>query len=514
MLPAPPPKPSEGNGGKTFVDADADLQLHNMGQPELLDEKIQKVEGEEKCRKIKAADIAPPNPMATPLGLARGNVGSVSPSSSPIQKLHAFEESCRREGDRVPSPSPEEAMERIALQMAQHRKLLDEIASVGPLGKFFVEVEEHLGLLQQFRRMRRKQKGADTEEQQVGADLQSVYQEVDDIYDALQDYPHAPDSPMGELDLKAAILHLKKLRKWLDARLSPTPAESAVKTQATTIARPNSTATPSGSARGKAGFMAGNCPSWIGGDCPQNLADLLSFLEPRAVWMHVYYTDTASPRVLAPEFVEDIAKRVGSAPPSPMKRVEWASDNVWRWANTIHTCVNHWFDWFGMVGPLWQSEPPSFIRADEHFSALIRRCRRKVAARAQPINSKAAGRPKKSGSESITVEEAKVEQSSPHKEVAATANDGGDKWWHEPTEKRPAEYQHGPITGMKKQICTWMGEKSSRNMRRLNQKANKTVWVIKLAGKQWEVWFKDERTFQSADSNRRFGLKPPPKATQ
>jgi hypothetical protein len=90
---------------------------------------------------------------------------------------------------------------------------------------------------------------------------------------------------------------------------------------------------------------------------------------------------------------------------------------------------------------------------------------------------------------------------------------GNRKWWHEPTEQRPTEYKYGPITGQKKDICTWMGEKPSRNMRRLNQKANKTVWVIKLAGKQWEVWFKDDRTFQSADSNRRFGSKPPPKTT-
>jgi hypothetical protein len=83
----------------------------------------------------------------------------------------------------------------------------------------------------------------------------------------------------------------------------------------------------------------------------------------------------------------------------------------------------------------------------------------------------------------------------------------GNKWWHEPTEPRPKEYQHGPITGQKKAICNWMGEKDGPNMRRLNQKANKTVWVIRHSETSWEVWFKDERTYQSVDNNRRFGLK-------
>ncbi len=101
----------------------------------------------------------------------------------------------------------------------------------------------------------------------------------------------------------------------------------------------------------------------------------------------------------------------------------------------------------------------------------------------------------------------------PGEPPAATANDalddadGNKKWCHEPTEQRPEAYKYGPITGQKKEICIWMGEKPSRNMRRLNQKANKTVWVIRQAERSWEVWFKDERTFQLADNNRRFALK-------
>ena len=57
-------------------------------------------------------------------------------------------------------------------------------------------------------------------------------------------------------------------------------------------------------------------------------------------------------------------------------------------------------------------------------------------------------------------------ESSLQKLPTTTANDERDKWWHGLTEQRPAEFQHGPITGQKKEICTWMGEPPSKNMRR------------------------------------------------
>lgn len=90
------------------------------------------------------------------------------------------------------------------------------------------------------------------------------------------------------------------------------------------------------------------------------------------------------------------------------------------------------------------------------------------------------------------------------------AVDGEDheKWWHKLAEPRPAEYKFGPITGMKKDICRWMKEKPTPNPRRLAQQAKiHIVWVIRLAGNKWEVWFKDEREFQLVDSERRYGLK-------
>ena len=122
--------------------------------------------------------------------------------------------------------------------------------------------------------------------------------------------------------------------------------------------------------------MPEGCPSWIGGDCPNNLPDLLSFVEERAAWLHKFHT--TYPRVLAPDFVEDIAKRVGPPQAASADRAKWASEHVWLWADRILTCVNHWLDHSSMVGPVWQSKPPDLIRADQHFSALIAWCKEKA----------------------------------------------------------------------------------------------------------------------------------------
>jgi hypothetical protein len=81
-----------------------------------------------------------------------------------------------------------------------------------------------------------------------------------------------------------------------------------------------------------------------------------------------------------------------------------------------------------------------------------------------------------------------------------------DPWWHDPSELRPKEYQHGPMIGMKKDICQWLGEKATRTPRRLEQKARSgQVFVIRHTERSWEVWFKDERVWEQADRKRRFG---------
>jgi hypothetical protein len=80
-----------------------------------------------------------------------------------------------------------------------------------------------------------------------------------------------------------------------------------------------------------------------------------------------------------------------------------------------------------------------------------------------------------------------------------------NKWWHDPSDSRPAEYKHGPIFGMKKEMCQWLGEKATRTPRRLEQKAKSgLVFVIRHTETSWEVWFKDGRAWELADRNRRF----------
>jgi hypothetical protein len=86
--------------------------------------------------------------------------------------------------------------------------------------------------------------------------------------------------------------------------------------------------------------------------------------------------------------------------------------------------------------------------------------------------------------------------------------DAHAKWFHESSERRPQEYKHGPITGRKKDICRWMGEKKTPTPRRLEQKARSSVvWVIRQSHTSWEVWFKDERLWEQANRNQQFGMK-------
>ena len=70
-------------------------------------------------------------------------------------------------------------------------------------------------------------------------------------------------------------------------------------------------------------------------------------------------------------------------------------------------------------------------------------------------------------------------------------------WWHEPGEKRPPEYQYGPLMGTKKEVGRWMGEKDTPNPRRLEQKARKGIlFVVRCDHTVWEVWFKDQKSWE------------------
>jgi hypothetical protein len=62
------------------------------------------------------------------------------------------------------------------------------------------------------------------------------------------------------------------------------------------------------------------------------------------------------------------------------------------------------------------------------------------------------------------------------------------------------------MIGMKKEICRWLGEKPTRTPRRLQQWAKASmVWVIRHGETSWEVWFKDQRRWELAESERKYG---------
>ncbi|MGA2059791.1 MAG: hypothetical protein ABSG67_04875 [Thermoguttaceae bacterium] len=132
-------------------------------------------------------------------------------SLSPLQKILAFDESVRCECERLRSPNTEEQLQRIHLQIIQRQKLYEEIARSGPLGEAFYETQLELEVLLQLR------SGG------VAVILDTVERKVKDIHYYFENIPEAPDEPDYPLSLDKAIKHLKKVRDWLNARLSASP---------------------------------------------------------------------------------------------------------------------------------------------------------------------------------------------------------------------------------------------------------------------------------------------------
>jgi hypothetical protein len=82
--------------------------------------------------------------------------------------------------------------------------------------------------------------------------------------------------------------------------------------------------------------------------------------------------------------------------------------------------------------------------------------------------------------------------------------------WEQPRNKPPAEYKFGPLVGTKKEICRLLGEKETRNPRRLDQKAKLGIVFVNRADRDlWQVWFNDQKAWQRADSARAMNPTPP-----
>ena len=67
-------------------------------------------------------------------------------------------------------------------------------------------------------------------------------------------------------------------------------------------------------------------------------------------------------------------------------------------------------------------------------------------------------------------------------------------WKHSPADRRPDKFREGPLVGINKNFCLALGEKPTRNHRRLEQKAKSgCVWVVAPTptARQLNVWFYD-----------------------
>ena len=84
-------------------------------------------------------------------------------------------------------------------------------------------------------------------------------------------------------------------------------------------------------------------------------------------------------------------------------------------------------------------------------------------------------------------------------QIPETEKAGEAKWWHDPSEKRPADYKFGPIQGTEAFLGQCFGEKPTPTPRRLKTKAKSIVYVVKHGKGEWEMWFKVESTYATAN---------------
>jgi hypothetical protein len=83
----------------------------------------------------------------------------------------------------------------------------------------------------------------------------------------------------------------------------------------------------------------------------------------------------------------------------------------------------------------------------------------------------------------------------------AGAERRSNTWCYLPKEKRPEEFNHGPLAGTQRQlakaICPSTGVRP--NIKALKTFAgNGLVWVTKISGQSYEAWFRDESRFRLA----------------
>lgn len=76
------------------------------------------------------------------------------------------------------------------------------------------------------------------------------------------------------------------------------------------------------------------------------------------------------------------------------------------------------------------------------------------------------------------------------------------EWYHGPDEKPPPEFKTSPLLGTKRDLSICLGgPRDTKNPRKLQAKAEaKQVWVRRVKGRSWEVFFRTQEAFAQANA--------------
>lgn len=76
--------------------------------------------------------------------------------------------------------------------------------------------------------------------------------------------------------------------------------------------------------------------------------------------------------------------------------------------------------------------------------------------------------------------------------VGKDARSSEQPWYHDHSESRPREYQHGPLEGQKKELAVaYYGDGvDPRSLETAGQTG--AIWICKLGRRRYEAWFKDK----------------------
>jgi hypothetical protein len=96
----------------------------------------------------------------------------------------------------------------------------------------------------------------------------------------------------------------------------------------------------------------------------------------------------------------------------------------------------------------------------------------------------------------------KVESLIPKPELIQKVAAKVPSWCHAAIDRPPETYS-GPFIGTQVQITRWIFPKKKPDPRKMKKRAeNKGIWVCKLSGQEYEVWFRNQAEWADANYRR------------